>query len=101
MKGRRDLTADEHAEFIRLNNTRWWEQRACIGAPVEWFIVPRDADRLSSTYRDEQEAPAKALCAVCPVVVPCRRDAELTGDTEAIRGGMTYRERVAARKAAS
>lgn len=94
------MTADDRAELVRLNNTRWWEQRACADAPVEWFIVPRDAERLSSTYREEQEAPAKALCAVCPVDVPCRRDAELTGDTEAIRGGMTFRERTQARKAA-
>ena len=101
MKGRPDLTADEQVELIRLSNTRWWEWRACNGAPVEWFMVARDSARVSSKVRERQEAPARALCAVCTVADQCRRDAELTGDTESIRGGMTFRERTQARKAAS
>lgn len=87
-----EMTADDRLELQRLNQTRWWEQSACVGAPFEWFDTPRDAARLSATYRAKQEANAKALCATCPVIDPCRRDAELLKDPS-IRGGMTRRER--------
>ncbi len=99
MKGRPDLTDEEHAELIRLNNSRWFDRAACLGAPFAWFDTPRDAARLSATYRAKQEANAKALCATCPVIHPCRRDAELLKDPS-IRGGMTRRERDNAARAA-
>lgn len=94
------LSADAKLELVRLNNTRWFDQAACVGAPFEWFDVPRDAARRSVKVRAEQEAQAKAICARCPVVEPCRRDAEILHDPS-IRGGMTRRERDNARKAAS
>ena len=96
-----EMTAEDRLELLRLNNTRWNEQAACLGSPVEWFIIPRDVARLSSKVRERQEAPAKALCAVCPVTVQCRREGELLRDTSSIRGGMTFRERENARKAAT
>lgn len=94
-----EMTPEHRVELTRLNNTRWWERSACIGAPFEWFDTPRDAARLSATYWAKQEANAKALCATCPVIDPCRRDAELLADPS-IRGGMTRRERDNAAKAA-
>lgn len=95
-----EMTPEDRLELTRLNNTRWWERAACIGAPFEWFDTPRDVARLSPKYRAKQEAQAKAVCATCPVIDPCRRDAELLKDPS-IRGGMTARERSNARKAAS
>lgn len=42
----------------------WWSDGECqrIGAPVDWFFPERGASA----------APAKSICAVCPVIDECR-----------------------------
>lgn len=75
------LTKAQRAELDDLNQTRWWERAACLGErPQRFFIggpVPADL---------------KAMCAGCPVLRSCLRDAELL-PASGTRGGLTARER--------
>lgn len=68
---------------------RWWNRAACLDADTRLFFPrPQEARKI---------AAAKAFCARCPVVAGCLADAEKTGDTHAVRGGMTGPERHEAR----
>lgn len=65
----------------------WRDRAACAGMPADvWF------DRIPS-----YESRARFVCAQCPSVLPCLRDALENGD-RGIRGGLTYAERLNTRR---
>lgn len=65
---------------------RWWRRAACLGMDPELFFA-------ETGRAPRRVAEAKTACASCPVVAQCLADAARTGDTDAIRGGMTWPER--------
>ncbi|MDQ3781538.1 MAG: WhiB family transcriptional regulator [Actinomycetota bacterium] len=63
----------------------WRDQAACAGSDLELFFpVGEDA---------ESVAPAKAICAICPVREDCLNYAISTNQPEGVWGGMTGPER--------
>ena len=60
----------------------WRDQAACAGMAVKVWVTPIPS----------YESRAKFVCSLCPVQVPCIRDAIENGD-RGIRGGLTYTER--------
>jgi WhiB family redox-sensing transcriptional regulator len=64
---------------------RWHDRAACARPDVdpEWFFPEKGG----------AAAPAKRICADCPVKAPCLADALATRDEHGIRGGLTVRER--------
>ena len=76
MSTKSDLFTIQTAQFRGAN---------CIGMDTEIF------------FPSVHEEPARvemlrAICAGCPVIVACRKDADETGD-EGFRAGTTYKER--------
>ena len=69
---------------------QWWNDAACFGREMELFFPEDETDK-------ESAAPAKAICATCPVKSPCLEDALLEDRRGlapvGIRGGMTGPER--------
>lgn len=63
----------------------WREQAACSGSDNELFF-PVGED-------EEVVAPAKAICAACPVKEDCLQYALATNQTEGVWGGMSAPER--------
>ena len=66
----------------------WWRQAACADSDPELFF-PLTAFGPSQA----QEATAKAVCAHCPVTVPCLDWALRTGQQAGIWGGLSEAER--------
>ena len=65
----------------------------CIGMDTDFFFP--------SVYEEPARIEAlQAICAGCPVIVACRKDADETGD-EGFRAGTTYRQRRAVLRRAS
>ena len=64
-------------------NTSWRTNAACQGLDPEIFF-PID---------DDDFAPAKAVCASCPVKGPCLEHALAVREQEGVWGGCTERER--------
>lgn len=62
---------------------QWWSDGECqrIGAPVDWFFPERGASA----------APAKSICAVCPVIDECREYG--MSQKFGVWGGLSERER--------
>jgi WhiB family redox-sensing transcriptional regulator len=65
----------------------WMELAACAGAPIETFFPPRGAS----------VAPARAICAGCPVQTECREYAHSGEHLQGIWGGESERQRKRAR----
>ena len=63
--------------------THWWHRAACRNVGLERFFPPQGAP----------VAPAKAVCATCPVVAACRTYALVNDERFGIWGGLTERER--------
>ena len=72
-------------EFLRRPS--WMELAACAGMPIETFFPPRGAS----------VAPARAICATCPVQPECREYAHSGGHLQGIWGGESERQRKRAR----
>lgn len=61
----------------------WRDDAACASAdPDLWFPEPGDA-----------AWKARAICAGCPVLGPCREDALAHNDQHGIQGGLTIAQR--------
>lgn len=77
----------------------WEERGACRGADSSLFFGPNrfepKAERLA------RESAAKAICARCPVIAPCRESALRTGELFGVWGGLAESDRrdVLARRA--
>lgn len=69
---------------LLTEDDRWWCHAACLGADPELFFARPEAPETEE---------AKAFCARCPVVAECLADAFRAGDTDCVRGGMTWPER--------
>ncbi len=63
----------------------WRDAAACSGSDLELFF-PIGED-------EESAAPAKAICAICPVQENCLNYALTTNQPEGIWGGLTAPER--------
>lgn len=77
-----------------ITDPRWRDDAACRNTNPDLFFPEAGAN--------EDGRAAKAICAVCPVIDPCREYAvTLTGvsRTSGIWGGTTEHERVAIRRA--
>lgn len=72
-----------------MNRTDWREEAACRG---QWglFHAP-DGERAAQTHR--RALQAKAICATCPVISQCLRDALDHNDRNGIWGGTSERQR--------
>jgi WhiB family redox-sensing transcriptional regulator len=71
----------------------WAEQAACAGQTDLFFGSPTETDR----ERADRERQALAVCAVCPVVAPCRDHARRFREA-GIWGGENETQRRAALK---
>lgn len=63
----------------------WRKRAACRGIDVEVFYP--------LTEEEADAAPAKAICAECPVRQPCLEHALVHREREGVWGGATERER--------
>jgi WhiB family transcriptional regulator, redox-sensing transcriptional regulator len=68
----------------------WQYAGACRGQDPDTFFSP-DAER--GPRRRAREEAAKALCAVCPVIVQCRNHALAVREPHGVWGGLTINER--------
>ncbi|MFT3854164.1 MAG: WhiB family transcriptional regulator [Ilumatobacteraceae bacterium] len=66
----------------------WRSQAACLGLDTNLFFPERG----------EPTAGAKAVCAICPVRIPCGDWATFTNEPLGIWGGLNRRERKARRR---
>lgn len=64
-------------------DVRWREDAACRGVDTDVFFP----------VTDEEAAPAKAICATCPVREECLEFALETRQEEGVWGGLTETER--------
>lgn len=83
------VSDDELRAKHLVDQSRWWEQAACAGAPFDLFDTPR-GQRTKPT-RDKHDE-ARRICASCPVSEACRADADLLPDPS-FRAGYTAAER--------
>jgi hypothetical protein len=74
-----------------LARPAWQAQAACRGVGVEVFFPERG----------ESTAPAKALCATCPVTEPCRQYAIAHTDVYGVWGGTSTQQRSVLRSSES
>lgn len=73
-----------HRQTNETPPTDWMAQAACVGHPIElWF-----ADEGFSSYRE-----ARAICATCPVRLPCLDWAVTTQNNHGLWGGLNPTER--------
>ena len=82
-------------EYPRTRRDGWQDEAACRDSDVELFF-PTDGER--GLPRTDREAAAKAVCADCPVRVPCLDYALTRGETHGIWGGFTEDERASERR---
>lgn len=85
------VSDDTLAAKHRLDQSRWWEQAKCAGAPFHLFDTPRGQAGKTRNALAIQ-AQAAAICATCPVITECRADADLLPDPS-FRAGCTAAER--------
>jgi WhiB family redox-sensing transcriptional regulator len=73
---------------------RAWQCRAaCRGPESTLFYPPAAAE--TRPEREDRERRAKAICAGCPVLAPCREFALDTREPHGIWGGLNEHERQA------
>ena len=83
---------DAAAELMQaLRPPVWHEHAACRGKGVDLFFVGRG----------ESLAPARALCATCPVFADCQATALDDPDLAGVWAGLTVAERRALRRGAA
>lgn len=63
----------------------WRLKGSCQGSDPRTFYPPPDDDSLAEE--------AKAICALCPVLIQCREFALSTREKHGVWGGLTERER--------
>jgi WhiB family redox-sensing transcriptional regulator len=86
------VAREEHGQVIvtvvsRQFASTWHTQALCAGVTNgDAMFFPRSALAAAA-------APAKAICARCPVQAACLADALERGDSDGIRGGHTPEER--------
>lgn len=68
----------------------WQMHGVCRGVDSEEFFHPSGERGLP---RSNREASAKALCAICPVIIACREAALSAREPYGIWGGLSERER--------
>lgn len=61
----------------------WRDEAACKGMPASIFFIERG----------ENDRPAKAICATCPVKEPCLEFALESGEQHGVWGGTSERQR--------
>lgn len=71
--------------------TGWQHYGACRGEDSVYFFAPNYFEKRAE--KNAREAVAKALCARCPVRVPCLEFALDTRETHGIWGGSNEMER--------
>ncbi len=71
---------------------QWQNSGACRDLPSEMFFHP-DGERGPSRRRRENQA--LAVCAACPVIQQCRRQALAIQEPYGIWGGLTEEDRTA------
>lgn len=67
----------------------WRDQSACMGHEDLFY----SAEEEPKGERRRKEEAAKAVCATCPVLEPCRRFAMESGELYGVWGGLTESER--------
>ena len=72
-----------------MSATTWRKRAACKGIDVEIFYPDTEDPQMEPTVA----APAKAVCAQCPVRQACLEHALVNRERQGIWGGMTERER--------
>lgn len=72
-------------DFLFEPEEDWRNQAACSGSNNDLFFPVGDDE--------EVVAPAKAICAVCPVRDECLQYAIATNQTEGVWGGLSAPER--------
>ena len=70
----------------------WQESAACRELPTEMFFYT-DGER--GPRRKNRENAAKAICASCPVLQACRKQALTLAEPYGIWGGLTEEDRQA------
>jgi WhiB family redox-sensing transcriptional regulator len=70
----------------------WQESAACRELPTEMFFYT-DGER--GPRRKNRENAAKAVCASCPVIQACRKQALTLAEPYGIWGGLTEEDRLA------
>lgn len=70
----------------------WQESAACRELPTEMFFYT-DGER--GPRRKNRENAAKAVCASCPVLQACRKQALTLAEPYGIWGGLTEEDRLA------
>jgi WhiB family redox-sensing transcriptional regulator len=70
----------------------WQESAACRELPSEMFFYT-DGER--GPRRKNRENAAKAVCASCPVIQACRKQALELAEPYGIWGGLTEEDRLA------
>jgi WhiB family redox-sensing transcriptional regulator len=70
----------------------WQESAACRELPTEMFFYT-DGER--GPRRKNRENAAKAICASCPVLQECRKQALTLSEPYGIWGGLTEEDRLA------
>lgn len=82
-----------------ITDDRSWQLRsACRGMDTDLFY---SADFARGAPKRNQEAAAKAVCAVCPVIEQCLTRALHVGEPHGIWGGLNADERDALRDASN
>lgn len=71
---------------------QWQNSGACRDLPSEMFFHP-DGERGPS--RRNRETKALAVCATCPVILQCRKQALQIQEPYGIWGGLTEDDRIA------
>ena len=71
---------------------QWQSSGACRDLPSEMFFHP-DGERGPS--RRNREKKALAICATCPVILQCRKQALQIQEPYGIWGGLTEDDRIA------
>jgi len=69
----------------------WQESAACRELPTEMFFYT-DGER--GPRRKNRENAAKAICASCPVLQACRKQALALAEPYGIWGGLTEEDRL-------
>jgi WhiB family redox-sensing transcriptional regulator len=69
----------------------WEHQASCRREDPALFFGPAGFE--SKQDRQRRETAAKAVCATCPVVAPCREYALTTGEAYGVWGGLGETDR--------
>lgn len=75
-----------------VSDWEWQESAACRELPTEMFFYT-DGER--GPRRKNRENAAKAVCASCPVLQACRKQALTLAEPYGIWGGLTEEDRLA------